>query len=175
MQFNSYLFLMVFLPAVLAGYFGLCAAKKGTWAKLFLTGASLLFFAWGNPWYLILLLGSAVVNWIFSCLLQKKKSGGVLAAGIAANVLVLFYYKYFHFFLDNLNVLLSQDIFFKDILLPVGISFFTFQQIAWLVDTYRGETRGYSFWDYLLFTVYFPKIAMGPIIPSLGIYAAASG
>lgn len=164
MQFNSYLFLMVFLPAVLAGYFGLCAAKKGTWAKLFLTGASLLFFAWGNPWYLILLLGSAVVNWIFSCLLQKKKSRGVLAAGIAANVLVLFYYKYFHFFLDNLNVLLSQDIFFKDILLPVGISFFTFQQIAWLVDTYRGETRGYSFWDYLLFTVYFPKIAMGPII-----------
>ena len=75
-----------------------------------------------------------------------------------------FYFKYTNFFIENLNAFLGKDIAFTRLLLPVGISFFTFQQIGWLVDSFRKETRDYSFWEYFLFTVYFPKIAMGPIL-----------
>lgn len=198
MQFNSYLFLLLFLPAALAGYFGLAHMDKREWARIFLAAMSLLFFAYGNPWYLLLLIGSAVFNWYLSRMFcsdrpqalstvleeaeQLEDSGGVqagsggqtcsgttqgkllLAAGIAANLGLLFYYKYFNFFLENLNLLFRQDMILTKILLPVGISFFTFQQVAWLVDSYRGETGEYGFLDYFIFTVYFPKIAMGPIL-----------
>ena len=88
----------------------------------------------------------------------------VLAFGIFANLALLFYFKYTNFFIENLNAFLGKDIAYTRLLLPVGISFFTFQQIGWLVDSFRKETRDYSFWEYFLFTVYFPKIAMGPIL-----------
>lgn len=88
----------------------------------------------------------------------------VLVFGICANLALLFYFKYTNFFIENLNAFLGKDIAFTRLLLPVGISFFTFQQIAWLVDSFCMETGDYSFWDYFLFTVYFPKIAMGPIL-----------
>ena len=185
MQFNSYLFLLVFLPTVLAGYFGLCRMKRHTWARGFLAAMSLVFFAYANPWYLGLLVGSAVFNWAVSRVLagegnketakgnsktpgrtDGKKSGRrmVLVFGICANLALLFYFKYTNFFIENLNAFLGKDIAFTRLLLPVGISFFTFQQIAWLVDSFCMETGDYSFWDYFLFTVYFPKIAMGPIL-----------
>lgn len=149
---------------------------------------SLVFFAYANPWYLGLLVGSAVFNWAVSRMLsgeEKKETGKgdgkadgrtdgitsgrfggrmVLAFGIFANLALLFYFKYTNFFIENLNAFLGKDIAFTRLLLPVGISFFTFQQIGWLVDSFRMETRGYSFWEYFLFTVYFPKIAMGPIL-----------
>lgn len=188
MQFNSYLFLLLFLPAVLAGYFGLCRMKRHTWARGFLAAMSLVFFAYANPWYLGLLVGSAVFNWAVSRMLsgeEKKETGKgegkadggtdgitggrfggrmVLAFGIFANLALLFYFKYTNFFIENLNAFLGKDIAYTRLLLPVGISFFTFQQIGWLVDSFRKETRDYSFWEYFLFTVYFPKIAMGPIL-----------
>ncbi len=146
---------------------------------------SLVFFAYANPWYLGLLVGSAVFNWAVSRVLagegnketakgnsktpgrtDGKKSGRrmVLVFGICANLALLFYFKYTNFFIENLNAFLGKDIAFTRLLLPVGISFFTFQQIAWLVDSFCMETGDYSFWDYFLFTVYFPKIAMGPIL-----------
>ena len=133
-------------------------------------------------------MGSAVFNWAVSRMLsgeEKKETGKgdgkadgrtdgitsgrfggrmVLAFGIFANLALLFYFKYTNFFIENLNAFLGKDIAFTRLLLPVGISFFTFQQIGWLVDSFRMETRGYSFWEYFLFTVYFPKIAMGPIL-----------
>ena len=188
MQFNSYLFLLLFLPAVLAGYFGLCRMKRHTWGTGFLAARSLVFFAYANPWYLGLLVGSAVFNWAVARMLsgeEKKETGKgdgkadgrtdgitsgrfggrmVLAFGIFANLALLFYFKYTNFFIENLNAFLGKDIAFTRLLLPVGISFFTFQQIGWLVDSFRMETRGYSFWEYFLFTVYFPKISMGPIL-----------
>ena len=188
MQFNSYLFLLLFLPAVLAGYFGLCRMKRHTWARGFLAAMSLVFFAYANPWYLGLLVGSAVFNWAVSRMLsgeEKKETGKgegkadggtdgitggrfggrmVLAFGIFANLALLFYFKYTNFFIENLNAFLGKDIAYTRLLLPVGISFFTFQQIGWLVDSFSKETRDYSFWEYFLFTVYFPKIAMGPIL-----------
>lgn len=169
MQFNSYLFLLLFLPAVLAGYFGLCRMKRHTWARGCLAAMSLVFFAYANPWYLGLLVGSAVFNWAVSRMLTRKgnKETGrrmLLAVGIFANLALLFYFKYTNFFIENLNAFLGKDIAFTRLLLPVGISFFTFQQIAWLVDSFRMETGDYSFLEYFLFTVYFPKIAMGPIL-----------
>ena len=133
-------------------------------------------------------MGSAVFNWAVSRMLsgeEKKETGKgdgkadgrtdgitsgrfggrmVLAFGIFANLALLFYFKYTNFFIENLNAFLGKDIAFTRLLLPVGISFFTFQQIGWLVDSFRMETRGYSFWEYFLFTVYFPKISMGPIL-----------
>lgn len=141
-------------------------------------------FAYGNPWYLGLLVGSAVFNWAVSRMLVRDGSRGtdtghggadsgpgrgqgrklLLISGIFANLALLFYFKYMNFFIENLNAFLGKDIAFTRLLLPVGISFFTFQQIAWLVDSFRMETEGYGFWDYFLFTVYFPKIAMGPIL-----------
>ena len=180
MQFNSYLFIMIFLPTALIGYFGLQRIGKEKAARIFLAAMSLLFFAYGNPWYLLLLLISAVFNWRISRLFYRgggmggrgRASGAgtpgsgkaLLAVGIAANLGLLFYYKYFNFFIENLNLIFRQDLVLSKILLPVGISFFTFQQIAWLVDSWRGETGAYGFLDYVLFTVYFPKIAMGPIL-----------
>ena len=184
MQFNSYLFLLLFLPAVLAGYFGLCRMKRYTWARGFLAAMSLVFFAYGNPWYLGLLVGSAVFNWAVSRMLVRDGSRGtdtghggadsgpgrgqgrklLLISGIFANLALLFYFKYMNFFIENLNAFLGKDIAFTRLLLPVGISFFTFQQIAWLVESFRKETEGYGVWDYFLCTVYFPKIAMGPIL-----------
>lgn len=150
---------------------------------MFLAAMSLLFFAYGNPWYLVLLLASTGFNWRISRLLLGRSRGtgrkedgdaangrqdggrkAILILGILANLGLLFYYKYSNFFLENLNLFLKQDLLLTRILLPVGISFFTFQQVAWLVDSYRGETGGYGFLDYAIFTVYFPKIAMGPIL-----------
>lgn len=88
----------------------------------------------------------------------------MMAAGVLCNLGILFYFKYFDFFIENVNAVFGTSFLLKGILLPLGISFFTFQQIGWLVDSFRMETRGYSFWEYFLFTVYFPKIAMGPIL-----------
>lgn len=169
MQFNSYLFLLLFLPAVLAGYFGLCRMKRRIWARGFLAVMSLVFFGYANPWYLGLLVGSAVFNWAVSRMLTREggKAAGrrmVLIFGILANLALLFYFKYTNFFIENLNAFLGKDIAFTRLLLPVGISFFTFQQIAWLVDSFCMETGEYCFGEYFLFTVYFPKIAMGPIL-----------
>lgn len=177
MQFNSYLFIMIFLPAALTGYFGLHHFGKERAARMFLAAMSLLFFAYGNPWYLVLLLISAVFNWWISRMFYRSGANdgnrpaqspsfgkALLTIAIAANLGLLFYYKYFNFFIENLNLIFRQDLVLSKILLPVGISFFTFQQIAWLVDSWRGETGEYGFLDYVLFTVYFPKIAMGPIL-----------
>jgi len=171
MQFNSYLFLFLFLPATLTGYFFLYHIGGKKSAQWFLVFSSFLFLAWGNPWYAGLLGGSAVFNWGISRMISgmgrkeyRKYSKVLLFFGIVVNVGLLFYFKYFSFFIDSLNIILKKDMVSGAVLLPMGISFFTFQQIAWLVDSWRGETAGYQFTEYLVFTTYFPKIAMGPII-----------
>ena len=174
MQFNSYLFLLLFLPITLSGNFCLGKRMGRPGAMGWLTGASLVFFAWRMPlWHIGLLLGSALFNWHLSRLLVGKEGGIpgedkkrklLLAFGVGGNLALLFYFKYTGFFLENANRIFDREWTFYKILVPMGLSFFTFQQIAWLVDSYRLETRGYHFGEYLLFSVYFPKIAMGPIL-----------
>ena len=167
MLFNSYLFILLFLPLALAGYYLLNHFGRFRSATLFLLGMSLWFYGYANPVYLLLLCGSILVNYLFVRLLQRPAGQparrGLLAAGIVLNAAALLYCKYFNFFLANLNRVFGTSFILQEIVLPLGISFFTFQQIAYLVDSYRGQTQGYRFDEYVLFVSFFPKLSQGPI------------
>ncbi len=172
MQFNSYIFILVFLPLSLAVYFGLNHAGKRKASIIFLILASLFFFAWANPPYVFIIIFSALFNWAVSRLFYRCADGSgrrkkiILTLGILVDLGILFYFKYYNFFIDNLNLIFGSSFNTLNVIMPLGVSFFTFQQIAWLVDSYRGETDGddTTFLNYVLFTVYFPKVSMGPIL-----------
>ncbi|MCM1065403.1 MAG: MBOAT family protein [Eubacterium sp.] len=168
MLFNSYIFILFFLPVTLFLYFGLNRLGKEREAKWALTGMSLWFYGYFHVAYLLLLTGSILFNFVCSkgiCRQKDRLKGKLfLAAGILVNVGLIFYFKYFNFFIENVNVLFHMDIALGKILMPLGISFFTFQQISYLVDSYRGETAGYSFVDYALFVTFFPQLIAGPIV-----------
>ena len=168
MLFNSFEFIFLFLPITFFLYFAL--SKQRPAARGFLIAASLFFYAWWNPAYLPLILGSILFNFVVGTMLgnehvhSRKKRQQLLVFGIAANVLLLGYFKYTDFFLDNLNTLLGTALPRPHIVLPLAISFFTFQQIAYLVDSYRGETREYDFLNYALFVTFFSQLIAGPIV-----------
>lgn len=156
----------------LAGYYWCNAKGRYEWGKNFLTVMSLWFYAWFNVRYLPLIAGSIVVNYALyrrilgsrGCAGQKRKNLCFTIAGCAANIGVLFYYKYYDFFLENINAVFRTDFTLQHLLLPLGISFFTFQQVGFLIDTYREETGNYSFLDYALFVTFFPQLIAGPIV-----------
>ena len=169
MLFNSYIFILFFLPLTLLLYFVLNKFQKFTAAKVILIGMSLWFYAYFEITYLWIIIASIVFNYLVSKQLQPDKhaakfSKGLLIFGILANVGLIFYFKYFNFFLDNINLLLDTSLPLFSILMPLGISFFTFQQISYLVDSYRGETTTYTFTDYALFVTFFPQLVAGPIV-----------
>lgn len=169
MLFNSYIFILFFLPVTLLLYYTLNKFQKYTAAKLTLIGMSLWFYAYFEITYLWIIVASIVFNYLVSKHLQPGKHNSkfskcVLFGGILANVGLIFYFKYFNFFLDNVNHLFGTSLPLFSILMPLGISFFTFQQISYLVDSYRGETVGYSFTDYALFVTFFPQLVAGPIV-----------
>ncbi|MGK5037836.1 MBOAT family O-acyltransferase [Janthinobacterium sp. LB3P118] len=179
MLFNSFAFLFGYLPIVLAGYFVLdrwasCAGWRlapAVWLAL----ASLFFYAWWDVRYLPLLLASICINYAAGRLLGA--SSGVarkrlLLAALALNLGLLAYYKYANFFIGSVNAVAelagagadSLPLSGLAIILPIGISFFTFTQIAFLVDCYRGEVREYRFIHYVLFVSYFPHLIAGPVL-----------
>lgn len=162
MSFNSYIFILLLLPISVTGYFALSRIKQ-EFGLMWLLISSLVFYAWAGISCFILLIASLLLNYIFTVLLKKNSSKAVLTIGIVLNVLLLIYFKYSGFLLDNINALFKTSFILQHIVLPLGISFFTFTQISWLVDTYRGETKGYSLLEYALFITYFPKMAEGPI------------
>jgi D-alanyl-lipoteichoic acid acyltransferase DltB (MBOAT superfamily) len=173
MIFSSYGFIFLFLPAVFTGYFLLNRVRYRYIAKLWLVVASFLFYAQGSPAFFPFFLASVVGNYIIGTLLLaireteatgRAQSKAALAIGIAANVALLGYYKYTDFFITNINAVAHTDITLRHIVLPIGISFFTFQLIAFLVDAYRGLTKSYSIVDYLLFITFFPQLIVGPIV-----------
>ncbi|NOQ15632.1 MAG: MBOAT family protein [Methyloprofundus sp.] len=165
MLFNSYPFIFVFLPIVLFGFYAIGAKSHHRIAISWLVGASLFFYGWWNPAYLSIIVISMLFNYaVGTALSGSDKSKGILIAGITINLLALAYYKYFNFFVDNLNSLSGTHFNVEKIFLPLAISFFTFQQIAYLVDTYRGETREYNFLSYCLFVTFFPQLIAGPIV-----------
>lgn len=167
MLFNSYIFIFLFLPLSVAGYFLLNHWHRYRLANGFLIGMSLWFYGYFNPSYLWIICGSIVGNFLLSQLLHRiagKRKKAVLAVGTIANVAVIFYFKYFNFFLENINALFGQSFVLRNIVLPLGISFFTFQQISYLVDSYRGQTKGYRFDEYALFVSFFPQLIAGPIV-----------
>ena len=168
MLFHSHLFVFVFLPLTLLGWFGLNYFKKGKAAQIFLAAMSLWFYAYLNIHYLWMLLGSYLVNWClcaaFDHVFEKKYRKMLLAAGIVLQLGSLGYFKYTNFFLENVNALFRTEFAFVNVLLPVGISFYAFQQIAFLVDRYRREEKQCSLLDYLTFMTYFPQLLQGPIL-----------
>lgn len=171
MLFSSHIFLLFFLPCVLAGYFLLSRWHKGMLSRLFLLAACFVFYGWFNYLYGLLLLLSILWNFGFGRLLQsfpqEKRMIRLLTAvvSIAGNLLLLGYFKYTDFFIANLNRLFSTDYPLLHILLPLGISFFTFQQVAYLVDVYKGKlASNYSFLTYALFVSFFPQLIAGPIV-----------
>ena len=129
---------------------------------------SLWFYAYFNISYLPLILSSILVNYAV-CLLMKKAEKiwirrALLLLGASFDLGLLFYYKYFDFFSENINALFSTDLPLRDLILPLGISFFTFQQLSFLIDSYKREAPEYSFFDYALFVTFFPQLIAGPIV-----------
>jgi D-alanyl-lipoteichoic acid acyltransferase DltB (MBOAT superfamily) len=166
MLFNSYVFLFAYLPITVAGFF-ILGRRSQLWAAAWLAGASLFFYGWWDYRYLPLLLGSILFN--YGCAVQLgpgriRHRKGLLIAAIAANLGLLAYYKYAGFFVASVAQLLAQPLPALHVVLPIGISFFTFTQIAFLVDTYRGKAQESRFVHYLLFVTYFPHLIAGPVL-----------
>ncbi|MFK8030363.1 MAG: MBOAT family protein [Gammaproteobacteria bacterium] len=164
MLFNSYEFLFVFLPLTVAGYFLLGRFGSATVAKLWLILTSLFFYGWWNPVYLILLVGSILINFWFGSRLARKPDRGWLITGIVFNLGLLGYFKYAGFFVSTIAAISGSDWQIEAIVLPLAISFFTFQQIAFLVDAYRSESSESDFLSYCLFVTFFPQLIAGPIV-----------
>ena len=164
MLFNSYEFIFAFLPITFLVYFYLNTKRYTYGAKVFLVIASLFFYSWWNIIYLPLILGSMLFNYFIGASLGKKSTKAILTFGIVGNVLLLGYFKYADFFIINYNWVLSTDTPLLHLALPLAISYFTFQQIAFLVDSYRGETKEYNFLNYATFITFFPQLLMGPIM-----------
>ena len=171
MLFNSYIFILAFLPLLLLVYFLLGHFNLRKLQQTVLILASLYFYAYFNYSYLYIICVSILFNYAVSKLLLRGIKIGewelkplLLVLGIAANLGLLFYFKYFDFFIKNINVVFNTSYPLKNILLPLGISFFTFQQLSYVIDSYRGETRGHSFLDYTLFVSFFPQLVAGPIV-----------
>ena len=169
MLFNSYIFIFLFLPLVLLCYFTLNYMGKNRFALCILVLSSLCFYAYFNISYLPIIIISILVNYLLSKILLKNQpdssiSGIVLFTGVIGNLFVLFYFKYFDFFISNINILFKTDFTLKNIVLPLGISFFTFQQISYLIDSKRHKTDNYSFLEYSVFVTFFPQLVAGPIV-----------
>lgn len=176
MLFNSTEFIFYFLPIVLIIYFILNKYRLLTGAKIWLIISSLFFYSsskissYPANAYLLLLLCSVCLNFSLGSALcnngykKKIKKRSILIFGISANLLSIGYFKYYNFFIDNINTFFHTDISILNVVLPLGISFFTFQQIAYLIDSYYGKTKEYDFLNYTLFVVFFPQLIAGPIV-----------
>lgn len=168
MLFNSYIFVLLFLPLNLCGYFALNRFGRYRLASAWILGMSLWFYGYFNVQYLPIILLSVVVNFLFYKLLQPnyapKLRKGVLAAAVLLNVGILFYFKYYDFFLENCNYMFGTAFRLLHLLLPLGISFFTFQQLSFVIDSYKREVPKYDFLNYAVFVTYFPQLIAGPIV-----------
>jgi alginate O-acetyltransferase complex protein AlgI len=168
--FNSFSFLLFYLPITLVGFFTLARWRHMT-AAGWLALASFVFYGWWDYRYIPLLLGSILFNFyiaqsIVRSTMASKRSAAKrwLIAGIAIDLALLAYFKYFNFFVDNVNGLTGANWTPVHVVLPIGISFFTFTQIAFLADTFRGEVREYNLIHYGLFVTYFPHLIAGPVL-----------
>jgi alginate O-acetyltransferase complex protein AlgI len=168
MLFNSYLFIFLFLPLTLIAFHLIGKQGHHRIAVAWLVGASLFFYGWWNPAYLGLILFSIIFNYSVGVSLgsspESPQKKPILVLGVVANIGLLGYYKYANFFVDNVNLLTDSNMVLHDIILPLAISFFTFQQITYLIDAYRGDTREYNFLHYCLFVTFFPQLIAGPIV-----------
>lgn len=166
MLFNSYQFICFFLPITLLGFFLLCRIGKAQYAIGWLVLASLFYYGYWNPIYLFLLLGSITVNYLIGLALGQYQDRGksILFGGVLFNLGLLGYFKYANFFIDNLNIVANANLQVAHIVLPLAISFITFQKIAYLVDTYYSKQPIRNLSHYSLFVTFFPQLIAGPIV-----------
>ncbi|HJM51746.1 MAG TPA: MBOAT family protein [Alphaproteobacteria bacterium] len=171
MLFNTDVFIFLFLPGTLVGFFLLGRLGNERASLLWLVAASLFYYGWWNPIYLLLVGGSMAVNYTLGQYISgareaeaAKRARHILIGGIVFNLGLLAYFKYANFFLDSIGHLTGSTLSVGEVLLPIGISFFTFQQIAYLVDTAKGDVGRYDFVEYSLFVLFFPQLIAGPIV-----------
>ncbi len=174
MLFNSFVFIFLFLPLTFLLYFGLNRLGHHQWAKGALVAASLYFYAFFNPSYLPIIIASVLVNYAVGAFIMRHNGAPLrtppnisklaLAVGVLFNVGILGYFKYTDFFIENINALFGTGFLLTHILLPLGISFFTFQQLAFITDCYRGKGTLPKFLDYCNFVTFFPQLIAGPIV-----------
>lgn len=167
MLFNSYAFLFAFLPLTALGFFLVGRFGKAAGAA-WLAASSLFFYAWWDYRYLVLLLVSICANFLAGSYISRhafcSKGRQALTVAVAGNLALLAYYKYADFFITSANAVLNTDWPILGIILPIGISFFTFTQIAFLADAYAGKVTEYRFIYYVLFVTYFPHLIAGPVL-----------
>ncbi len=168
MLFNSYIFVLLFLPIVLAGWFQLNKYSRYKLAEAFLLGMSLWFYGYFNFNYLLIIITSIFANYgaykaLSRCRLCTQRKF-IFFSGLSFNLGILFYFKYFDFFLENINAAFQASFPLRHILLPLGISFYTFQQLSFLIDCYKQEVPEYSFLQYAVYVTYFPQLIAGPIV-----------
>ena len=168
MLFNSHAFIFVFLPIVWLVYFGLNRFKLYKIAQFSLIFASFVFYSFEDWRLCLLLLATVVVNYFLHIFLSKQPKKPIkyflLVFGILFNLGLLFYFKYLNFSLDIVNRVFATNFFYKKIALPLGISFFTFQQVSMLIDSAKTKMKTYNFFDYALYVSYFPQLVAGPIV-----------
>ena len=184
MVFSSYVFILAFLPVVLIVYYLLSRARSPLPQRLFLIAASLFFYGYYNVRYLLLIVMSIAVNYFAACRIRAHRADRAseelpdkavqgrpavgaklpLTLGILFNIALLGYFKYYDFFIENINRIAGTSFALRHILLPLGISFFTFQQLSFLVSVYHGEEEVGQLRDYCLFVTFFPQLVAGPIV-----------
>jgi alginate O-acetyltransferase complex protein AlgI len=168
MLFTSYTFVLLFLPIVALFYLCSLHLFNVRTALGVLTISSLFFYGWWNPVYLWLMAVSIGVNYLASRLLvadlHKISRRALLIIAVATNLLLLGYFKYAVFIADNIGAIFGSGFSIGEIVLPLAISFFTFQQIVYIVDVYRDKTVSYRLSDYVLFVTFFPQLIAGPIV-----------
>lgn len=163
MLFSSMTFIFMFLPAVIALYF----LARSKYRNYILLIASILFYAWGEPKYVFIMLGTIFINWGGAILIDKYNTRRkmFLVATVLADLAILFYFKYFNFIIENINSMIHANFSALDIIMPIGISFYTFQAISYVVDVYRGDTRVQkNICKLALYICLFPQLIAGPIV-----------
>ncbi len=168
MLFNSYIFIFLFLPLALAGYYGLNHLKQYKLGMIWLIGMSMWFYGYNSVQYLLILVVSILLNYLLVEIMSKanlhKSRRLLMIVGVLLNLGILFYYKYYDFFIENVNAVLKTDIHLLQIVLPLGISFYTFQQLSYVIDYYRQDCEKYSLLEYAAYVSFFPQLIAGPIV-----------
>jgi len=168
MLFSSHIFIFVFLPIAFMGYHLINKFHFTIASKVWLIFASLFFYAWWNISYLPLIILSMIVNYKFSTSMMKIEKVSLkkllLYLSLLFNLGLLSYFKYMDFFIENLNLTFDSDVSLLHLALPLGISFYTLQQITYAVDSYKGLIKKENFLNYAIFVTFFPQLIAGPIV-----------
>jgi len=164
MLFNDPIFLFLFLPIVVLLFHLVRKTVGGEASMVFIVVASIFFYGWWSPPYLLLLLGSVFFNYAVTRKLLQHPSRFLLTTGVLVNLAVLGYFKYRNFFMENIGFLLGESWQFEEIFIPLAISFFTFQQVALLIDANDGQIKRVKFLDFATFVILFPQLIAGPIV-----------